>query len=179
MEKIIFLVRHAEPVRIDTQRRFFGQSDPDLSAVGILQAERLGEDLKNYAIQTVYTSDLIRAQQTAARIGNRQQCRCVRIREFREICLGLWEGQTFQEIQTGYPEEYQKRGEDIAGYRIPGGESFADLQQRVLPAFHQVVNTTDGNLAIVAHAGVNRTILCHLLERPLQEFFLYRRIMRQ
>ena len=170
-EKTIFLVRHAESVRIDQQKRYLGQQNPDLSPFGIHQAEMLCQAFRYCPIQAVFTSDLLRAMHTALLIAKDHHCQPERIREFREISLGAWEGRTFQEVQAQYPEEYEQRGQDIVNYRTPGGESFADLQKRVLPAFTAVVEKTKGNLVIVAHAGVNRVILCHLMQRPLQELF--------
>jgi len=170
-EKTIFLVRHAEPVGSDQQRRYLGQQNPDLSPFGIHQAEKLSQAFRNCPIQAVFTSDLLRAIHTALLIAKDHHYQPEKIRGLREINLGEWEGRTFQEVQTQYPEEYAQRGRDIANYRTPGGESFADLQKRVLPAFTKVVEKTKGDLVIVAHAGVNRVILCHLMQRPLQELF--------
>ncbi len=168
-QKIIFLIRHAEPVRIDKQKRYLGQQNPDLSPYGMQQAEKLGQALRTFSIQAVFTSDLQRAVNTASLIAGDHHCEQERIKEFREINLGEWEGKTFQEVQAQYPEEYERRGQDIVNYRTPGGESFADVQKRVLPAFKKVTEKATGNLVIVAHAGVNRVILCHLMQRPLQE----------
>jgi probable phosphoglycerate mutase len=170
-EKTIFLVRHAEPIGIDQQKRYLGQQNPDLSLLGIRQAEKLCQALQGYTVQSVFTSDLLRAVRTAVLIAKDHHCKLEKIKEFREISLGEWEGKTFQEVQAQYPEEYERRGRDIANYRTPGGESFADLQKRVLPAFTKVVEKTKGDLVIVAHAGVNRVILCHLMQRPLEELF--------
>ena len=171
MGKTIFLVRHAEPVGIDKQKRYLGQQDPDLSPFGIRQAERLGQAFRNCPIEAVFTSDLLRAVHTASLIVKNRDCQPEPVSEFREISLGEWEGRTFAEVQAQYPEEYERRGQDIANHRTPGGESFADLQKRVLPAFAKVVEKTKGNSMIVAHAGVNRVILCHLTGRPLQDLF--------
>ncbi len=46
-----------------------------------------------------------------------------------------------------------------------------DLQRRVVPVFEQAADQAGGNLLIVAHAGVNRMILCHLLGMPPQNLF--------
>lgn len=91
--------------------------------------------------------------------------------ELREILLGKWDGMTFRRVKERWPDAFQKRGEDMAGFRPPGGESFLDLQQRVIPAFEQLVNQTGKRILIVAHAGVNRIILCHLLGMPLENLF--------
>ena len=59
----------------------------------------------------------------------------------------------------------------IADFRPPGGESFLDLQQRVVPVFEKAVDNAGRNILIVAHAGVNRMILCHLLDIPPGNLF--------
>jgi len=170
-EKTIFLVRHAEAAEIDQQKRYLGQQDPELSPLGVHQAEKLCQAFTSFPIQAVFTSDLVRAVATALLIAKDHHCPIEKIKEFREINLGTWEGRTFQEIQKQYPEGYEQRGRDIANYRTPDGESFADLQKRALPAFTKVAEKTEGDLVIVAHAGVNRVILCHLMQRPLEELF--------
>ena len=171
MRKTIFLVRHAEPLRIDAQRRYLGQSDPELSVDGIHQAQALSWALRRCTIQAVYTSDLLRAEHTAFWIAQNHHCQLEKIRELREINLGKWEGRTFQEIQAQYPEKFERRGLELENYRIPGGETFADLQKRVFPVFTKVIEKTSGNLVIVAHAGVNRVIICHLMNQSLRELF--------
>lgn len=171
MEKTIFLVRHAEAAGVDERKRYLGQQDLDLSPLGILQAEKLCQAFTSFPIKAVFTSDLIRAVNTASLIANDHHCPIEKIKDFSEINLGAWEGRAIQEIQTQYPEEYEQRGRYIANYRTPGGESFADLQKRALPAFTNVAEKAEGDVMIVAHAGVNRVILCHLMQRPLADIF--------
>jgi probable phosphoglycerate mutase len=60
---------------------------------------------------------------------------------------------------------------DFGGYRPPEGESFRDLQKRVLPVFKEIVSAARGNVLIVAHAGVNRVVLCHVLGMPINHLF--------
>lgn len=167
----IFLVRHAGVTRIDQQKCYLGQSDPMLSAVGIRQAQRLSRAFKYCPVQAVFTSDLLRAEHTALWISHNHRCEPEKVRELREINLGKWEGRTFREVQAQYPEEYKKRVLDLENYRIAGGESFADLRARVIPWFTKAVAKMKGNLVIVAHAGVNRVILCHLTKLSIRELF--------
>jgi probable phosphoglycerate mutase len=90
----------------------------------------------------------------------------------REINLGDWEGMTFRQVRENWPGAFRQRGMDIARFRPPGdGESFLDLQQRVIPVFEKAADQAGGNLLVVAHAGVNRMILCHLLGMPPQNLF--------
>lgn len=169
--KTIYLVRHAEPAGIDSQGFYLGQSDPPLSPAGVKQAGRLAETFKGKPIRAIYCSDLARALETASIIARVLRCRPVKVKAFREINLGDWEGLSTAEVQERYPGEYEKRGADFVRYRPPGGESFADLHRRVIPAFFRVVEESAGDLVIVAHAGVNRVILCELLGLELNKLF--------
>ncbi len=171
MKKTVFLVRHAEAAGPDREKRYLGQLDPDLSPSGVRQAEELARALQRFPIRALFASDLRRAMRTAELIARGRDCRPEPVRELREIALGDWEGRTFAQVRARYPEEYRLRGLDLAGYRPPGGESFADLRSRVVPAFERAVERSRGDLAIVTHAGVIRMVLCHVAARPLQELF--------
>jgi len=89
----------------------------------------------------------------------------------REIDAGLWEWLTFEEAATRFPEQYAERERDLVGYRFPGGESFRDLRERVVPAFLEIVDSGGANILVVAHLGVNRVLLCEFLGLPLEELF--------
>jgi broad specificity phosphatase PhoE len=92
-------------------------------------------------------------------------------KDLREISLGEWDGYSHEEIEQRYPDEYRKRGEDIWNYRIPGGETFADSSDRVIPAFKEILAATSGNVLIAGHAGVNRLIICHVTGKPVRDLF--------
>jgi probable phosphoglycerate mutase len=89
----------------------------------------------------------------------------------REIHLGQWDGLSFRQVRERWPEAFRQRGTRMAGFRPPGGESFVDLQHRVVPVFEKAVEQAGRNILIVAHAGVNRMILCHLLGMPPANLF--------
>ena len=92
-------------------------------------------------------------------------------RRLREIDTGLWEGLTLEEAQRLYPREQAERERDLVGYPFPGGESFRQLQRRVVTAFMEILDEDGGNVLVVAHRGANRALLCHLLGLPLEELF--------
>ncbi|EQB22238.1 Alpha-ribazole [Dehalobacter sp. UNSWDHB] len=170
-ERNIFLVRHAEAVQQREIKCYLGQSNPGLSSLGLQQAKQLGVVFSDQNVRSVYSSDLQRAALTAKMIGGKKLGQPVIMKDLREINLGKWEGKSFKEIQSTNYDEFEQRGKDIANHRPPEGESFADLARRVVPAFARIVESTDGDIVIVAHAGVNRVILCHLLQLPLQQLF--------
>jgi alpha-ribazole phosphatase len=87
-----------------------------------------------------------------------------------EIFLGQWDGMTFEEVKRQSPKGFKQRGEHLDTFRPPGGESFVDLQNRVLPFFHQCLREP-GTPLFVTHAGVIRVILCHVTGLALKDLF--------
>ena len=167
-ERKVFLVRHAEPVFKDEIKRYLGQSDPHLSPKGLLQAEQIALASQNQKIQAIYCSNLTRAEQTSRIIAKEHNCHPISIKELREINMGEWEGMSFNEVKSLYPDEFERRGSDIVNYCPPGGESFADVAKRVMPAFMNIVENARGDIVIVGHAGINRVILCHMMDFPME-----------
>ncbi|ADW17779.1 Phosphoglycerate mutase [Desulfobulbus propionicus DSM 2032] len=170
MQSLIVLARHGA---IDTSspRRFLGQTDLPLNAEGIRQARMVGERLRALTFSHIFSSPLQRALHTAALAGNRPLAEIQSMAALTEINLGDWEGLSVAEVQARYPGAYEQRGQDLEHFRPPGGESFADLAARALPALRALADEHPGPLLVVAHAGVNRVILSRLLDRPLCTLF--------
>jgi broad specificity phosphatase PhoE len=161
--RIVYLVRHGEIRRDDDLPRYLGQLDVPLSEEGRRQARALGRRLRGASLGGIYCSDLARSLETAELARPVSAAPLVARSDLREVSLGEWEGCSFRDIAARFPEQYRARGRDLGGYRPPGGESFVDCSQRVVAAFHQVMNASSGDLLVVGHAGVNRLLLCHLL----------------
>ena len=162
----IYILRHGEIDR-SYEGRFVGQVDPPLTENGVRQAEGWQRALAGSGLTRIHCSDLVRSLRTAQIIAGGEKHRIHVASGLREIGLGEWDGRLRDEIREAFPHEWRRRGEDFEGYRPPGGESFADLSARIIPLFHQIVRDSDGTELIVGHAGVNRVILCHVLDMPL------------
>jgi broad specificity phosphatase PhoE len=81
--------------------------------------------------------------------------------------MGRWEGLTADEIRDREPAAFRAWMADVAGYRFPDGESLSDLEARAWPAFERIAHRhAGGTVAIVAHGGTNRMILCRALGLP-------------
>ncbi len=170
MKRAIYLLRHGEPDLIG-ERPFVGQVDPPLSAKGLEQARFWRRELATNGFDRIYCSDLIRSHATAKMIAAETPERITNVPQLREIDLGRWDGRPMAEVQERFPREWKRRGEDPAGYRPPGGESFGDLQGRAVPVFDELIANSSGEVLVVGHAGVNRVILCHILGMPLNNLF--------
>lgn len=178
METLIYLVRHTEPIAADNRRRYLGRSDPPLSPLGLRQAREVARSLSHQHFDSIHSSDLSRALQTAQIIaealGSRPGTPDLTVHtdaRFREIDVGLWEGLTFEEAKERYPNEYAQRELDLYHNPFPGGESFAQVRARALAALREVLARGDSTILLVAHKGVNRVLLCELLRLPPERLF--------
>jgi alpha-ribazole phosphatase len=167
---MIYLLRHGE-IRGASTKRFIGQTDVQLSQTGLRQAEYWRNYFSGIGIDRVFSSPLTRTVDTAVIVSGLAQSEITLMEGLQEIHLGQWDGKPFAEIQEKFPDQYQRRGEDLVGFRPPQGESFGDLSKRVFAAFAEISAESSANILIVAHAGVNRIILCNLLQKELKELF--------
>jgi probable phosphoglycerate mutase len=169
----ILLVRHGA-LPPNPERRFTGALDIPLSDAGRAQVRALGRELgaTARAVTAIVASDLTRCRETAAllarHIGGNIPLHTDAA--LREINLGLWQGLTPAEVERTFPGQYAQRGQDMAGFCPPEGESFFCVQRRALAALERWrTRCPDGILLVVSHAGVNRTLLARYLALPLAE----------
>ena len=168
MNGAVWLMRHGM-LPPNPERRFVGQRDIVLSELGRKQALSWRQYLANIPFTAIVSSDLSRCMETALLIKGERNIPIVQEPAFREISLGAWEGLTPNEVEKRFPGAYAERGLDMACFRPEGGESFADLASRVLPAFGKLAVRYAGlPLLIVAHAGVNRIIIADYMAISLQ-----------
>jgi probable phosphoglycerate mutase len=166
----LYLLRHGA-LAGDNRDRFIGQTDLPLAPQGIEQAEAIALALRDKGIAAIHCSDLTRSRQTAEIIGKTVGAEPAAHPELREVSLGDWEGLLRREVAERWADEFAARGRDMDSYRPPGGESFADCLARAWPLWKSITTTDAPAIAIVAHAGVNRLLLCRLLGMPVQNMF--------
>ncbi|MDF2654197.1 MAG: hypothetical protein K0R19_671 [Bacillota bacterium] len=187
--KRLFLIRHGE-IRQHREKIFLGQTDVPLSEKGRVQAREAAEELLNSKAEPVhiYSSDLLRAAETAEIIRNRlmeekreTQVTITLENRLREMALGKWDGCFIREIMEQYPEEYKKRGENLLTYKFDhNSENFYDLQYRAVKGLRRILKQERTmadeskrrdeaqDIVIVSHWGVINVILCRLLNVPLE-----------
>lgn len=164
--RTVYLIRHAAPALPGGKRICLSRTDLPLSEEGLAQSKVLTEAFSAIPLTGVYCSPLTRCVQTAGFLAEYPQV----VSDLEELGVGEWEGLTFDEIRRRFPEEYRLRGEDPVRHLIPGGENPLACRDRAMSAVHQLLRETQGDIAIVSHAGVNRLLLCTLLDRELQTF---------
>ena len=167
----IYLIRHGETANAG-EVCFNGHFDVDLSDKGREQSHLLAKALRNLPIDAVYSSNLKRTQIGAKFIADGHNLKHVPYKELRELAFGDWEGLSVSEVNRKYPEKLKERLKNIELFRVEGGESFFQLNDRVLPKFRDILaDHPSGNIVIFCHGGVIRTILAHVLEIPIKNLF--------
>lgn len=150
MTKFIF-VRHGQSEGNAVQK-FLGHTDMGLTQLGHEQARKTAEYLKDMGIDVIYTSDLIRAYDTAMCIGKVTGLIPVKSSALREIYAGKWEGMNFQEIADTYPE-YETWLSDIGNAVCTDGESVRELQKRINNEIVKIARLNDGKTVCIATHG--------------------------
>jgi len=167
----IYLLRHGETANAG-QVCFNGHFDVGLSERGKDQFRQISLAFKDLPIRAIYSSDLKRTETCASIIAEPHGLKPVACPEIRELSFGEWEGLSVQEVNEKYPDQLENRLKNIETFSVQGGETFSQLNDRVIPKFEEIVAAHRGDtLAIVAHGGVNRIILAHLLEIPRKNIF--------
>lgn len=159
----VILVRHGE-TDWNQERRFQGQSDPELNENGEIQAQEAAALLSGENIDLVFSSDMIRARATAAVIAGLHHAPVIIDSSLREMNFGDWEGRTFADVKNRYPELLNKWLENSFETRIPGGETAEEVNSRVIKAWANISAAASerDTVAVVAHGGSLRLLLCHL-----------------
>lgn len=148
---VLILSRHGRTDWND-EGRYQGHSDPPLNAEGGRQAAELAERLGRERLAAVYSSDLRRAADTARAIA---ACHGLPVRvdpRLREINQGRWDGRLYSEILAMDEAILRAWEAHPLSTRPPGGESLAEVSERVVAAAAEI---------LARHAGQTVCIVCH------------------
>jgi len=165
----VYLLRHGE-VENHSEMRVNGQIDVGLSPRGEEQMRKAAEALCARPLSAVYSSDLYRARRGGELLAQKLGQGVKVVSALREMHFGEVEGMLWRDaIKTlgDTPEQWINWVDN----RFPGGENLLDFHERVLPAYKKIINEESGEIAIFAHGGVNRMILCDALGIDLKNFF--------
>ncbi len=150
----IIAIRHGETAwNVDT--RIQGHLDIPLNDTGLWQAQRAAAALAGEPIAAVYTSDLKRAHATAGAIAGVAGLQPVSHTGLRERSFGVFEGKTFTEIDTLWPDDAQAWRKRVPDWTPQGGESLLVLRERIAGTAQALAERHMGEqIVLVAHGGV-------------------------
>ena len=170
---ILYFVRHGQTTWNDIGR-FQGSTDVPLNLLGIEQAEKAALALKDIHFDAIYSSPLNRAQVTAQTIARPHQLTVQVEPRIAEINFGQWEGMTFEEIERKWPGRIKEMYIHPDTVDIPGSETFADAESRTMDFLNELINANDNKtFLIVSHGAAIRTMICGLLQIPLDRAWLF------
>lgn len=159
----VLLVRHGQS-HGNAERRFGGHSSTPLSDLGVRQAGATARALAAEKVTAVYSSDLLRALQTAEPLARATGLEVRATSAFRERSVGRMEGLTFEEAAETFPEEYAALLRRDFEHVLEGGESYRQLLDRASAELDRAVEEQPGGcVALFSHTGTICILALHLM----------------
>lgn len=162
MSRRIVILRHGRTAW-NAERRYQGQSDPPLDAVGMQQALESAALIAAMEPDLLVCSDLQRAHDTARKIASLTGLPLTVDARLRERHLGHWEGLTRDEVEQRYPEDF---ADWLAGRDVTrrGGESRAEVAARAMALVSELPPVE--LVVLVSHGATAMCLSAELLELP-------------
>jgi probable phosphoglycerate mutase len=149
----LYLLRHGQSAG-NAEGRFGGHSATPLSGLGFQQAQATADALARERIDAIYSSDLMRAVQTAQPLAELLDLPIIQTPAFRERHVGILEGLTFDESKELHPDDYYALVNRNINHVITKGESYRQLLGRVNRELGNIVDAHRGErVAIFSHTG--------------------------
>jgi len=159
----VLLIRHGQSEG-NAGRRFGGHTATPLSALGRKQAEATARALSLESITAIYSSDLLRAVETAAPLARLLNLEITETDAFRERSVGQLEGLTFEEAAEKFSAEYSALLRRDFEHVLSGGESYRQLLDRAAAALDRAIaENAGGTIAVFSHTGTIGILVLHLV----------------
>lgn len=166
----VILVRHGETDCNKIRRIQGGGSDTQLNRRGEQQAESLAFRMKQERIQAIYSSSLHRTRDTARAIARCHQLEVKIEPSLNEINAGELEGTSLAKVGSRLDLLLASEGQGVITFKMPGGESLSEVQQRAWCTIQHLVNQhPDGVIVVVSHYFVILTVICSVLNLSLSQ----------
>ncbi|WNQ09655.1 histidine phosphatase family protein [Paenibacillus aurantius] len=168
----LFLTRHGE-TEWNLDGKIQGHKDSPLTMLGKQQAGWLCDALGSIQINAIYSSTSQRAYETAEILRGQREINIVKNERLMEINMGTWEGHERKHIETIYPDEYYVFSNTPHLYKPQnGGESFIQLQNRIIPTIRDIILEHIGkNVLIITHAISLKVIMAYFRGESLENLW--------
>ena len=167
----LYLIRHGE-TDLNRQGRFCGSTDMPLNERGVAQVETLREPMSAFDLDRICSSPLERAVQTAERVRNGRDIGIVTENGLAEIDCGKWETLRHDEIEARWPGGIAMWEATPDLLRMEGGETFAEVRERVSRALIDIVRRERGHkIAVTCHLMTIQMIMITILQTPIRDIW--------
>lgn len=171
-----FLVRHGE-TEWNRTGKILGHSDIPLNVHGHWQVMMLARRLVDENLSVAYSSDLLRATETAQVLTEGRALAIETDSALREFSYGAWEGLTLVEVETEHSSTFAEQLDlGDQAFAAPEGESTPQLLNRVRRFVTRIMRQQSAadNVLIVTHAGPIRALLVCLLDLADDHFWRFK-----
>lgn len=159
----LYLIRHGQSAG-NAEGRFGGHGPTPLSDLGREQAEKTAQMLAREGIEAIYSSDLVRAVQTAEPLATLLDLPIHQSAAFRERHVGVLQGLTFDESKQQFPDDYYALINRNVNHIITEGESYRHLLRRITGELRNILrNHNRQRIAIFSHTGAICYLTLHLM----------------
>lgn len=166
---IIHIVRHGES-EANKRDAYLGHYDLSLTETGRKQAEMAADFAATLGADVIYASDLSRARHTAFATARRLGLPVYAAPQVREMYMGQWEGMSFDQVRSEYAELFRIWAGDLGNGLTPGGETVAQLQQRVLADMTRIAEANPGKRVLVfSHGTPIRAMAAHGMGKSIND----------
>ncbi len=168
---LLLLIRHGENDFVKTNKAAGRMPGVHLNERGQKQAQELAQALKEVPIKAIYTSPLERAMETAEPIAKARNLKIVSMPGLLESDIGKWQGRSWKSL--GLTKAWKIVQHAPSRFRFPEGESFMEMQTRIVAALDEVCaehKKPQDIVAVVFHADPIKLAVAHYLGLPLDHF---------
>lgn len=167
--KLLIFMRHGETALSRDGNRFCGELDPDLTPLGVEQAEEARQSVAKISTQIdeAWVSPRLRARHTAQLVLPQAEWKV--LEELRELSFGKWEGLTKDEARAITPEAFDAWDEDAYHNAPPGGESGVDAAPRIERVMASIASSSSQTILVVSHITFLRWLVGTMMDIPVRE----------
>ena len=172
----IIFIRHGE-TDFNRARLYFGHLDTDLNKTGVeqLRKTKILFEKREKMPDVVFSSDLKRCSQSMEILQIDEETEKILTKDLREINFGIFEGKTYEEIKSEYPEKVEKMINDWRNFKADKGESINEMMLRVAEKMNEIINQyRNKKILVVAHAGVIQALTSYYLFGNLDGYWKFK-----
>ena len=169
----IYIARHGQ-THWNTEHRMQGWQDSALTAKGIEDAKKLGKSLERIKFDSIYSSPLGRAYNTAKYIRGDRGIEIIKMDSFREMNFGKWDGMADSDVRELFPVEHKNFWKEPNLFKPVEGESFDALINRVSTGLEELIESSrpgSENVLLVTHTCVIKSILSVVKNYSIKDFW--------
>ena len=154
----LYVVRHGE-IDFNTEERYAGSVDVELNNKGLEQTYDIAKEISKLNIDLIITSPLKRCNDMANIIHKIINTPIIKMSEFSERNVGVFEGLTREEAKNKYPKLWVKNITRVYNDAPTGGETIREVESRVFSGLKKIKKKySDKNILVITHGFASKVI---------------------